>query len=236
MGNLYAKISCIRVTGLMQLGGHEKEKADSRLHIAVWHWRHDAASLFSYLLHLQYFRRYIARASHDAGKRGDRRDGWDGGRHPFGSDRGVPRRYWKFGTAFHRAFAVSLLVAGAGCAEKEKGKRPDCLCSLPAGILSYHAVSVANMRRKPFVLIRIYLSYHAVSVANMRGLKARGSLTVEAALVVPIVLFCILLFLNQGLDLYGELVKTAQRQEMWEEFNPADKFRRLELLGEIAGG
>ncbi len=92
------------------------------------------------------------------------------------------------------------------------------------------------MRRKPFSLIRIHLSYHAVSVANMRGLKARGSLTVEAALVVPIVLFCILLFLNQGLDLYGELVKTAQRQEMWEEFNPADKFRRLELLGEIVGG
>lgn len=70
----------------------------------------------------------------------------------------------------------------------------------------------------------------------MKKIRAKGSLTVEAALVVPIVLFCVLLILNQGLELYGEVVKTAQKQEMWEEFHPADKFLKLELLGEVVGG
>lgn len=60
--------------------------------------------------------------------------------------------------------------------------------------------------------------------------KAKGSLTVEASLVVPIVLFVIFLLLNQGLELYGEVVGTAQKQEMWEDFEPSGKFRRLELL------
>lgn len=69
----------------------------------------------------------------------------------------------------------------------------------------------------------------------MKKIRAKGSLTVEAALVVPIVLFCILLVLNQGLELYGELIKAAQRQEIWEEFHPADKFRKLELLEEMVG-
>ncbi|TGY96075.1 hypothetical protein E5329_11425 [Petralouisia muris] len=57
-----------------------------------------------------------------------------------------------------------------------------------------------------------------------------GSFTVEAALVLPLILFCILLMLNQGLELYGEMVETAEQQKMWEEFAPADDFRKLELL------
>lgn len=69
----------------------------------------------------------------------------------------------------------------------------------------------------------------------MKQRKAKGSLTVEAALVVPVVLFCILLILDQGLELYGEVVKTAQKQEMWVEFHPAEKFRKLEQLGELIG-
>ncbi|EOS26882.1 hypothetical protein C806_00474 [Lachnospiraceae bacterium 3-1] len=64
----------------------------------------------------------------------------------------------------------------------------------------------------------------------MKDWKVRGSLTVEAAFVIPLVLLCILLVLNQGLELYEEVIETVKKQEMWEEFNPADRFRKLELF------
>ena len=55
----------------------------------------------------------------------------------------------------------------------------------------------------------------------------------EAALILPIVLFCILLILNQGLELYREVTETGKKQEMWEESDPAERFRVLKLLEEI---
>jgi len=64
-------------------------------------------------------------------------------------------------------------------------------------------------------------------------MKVRGSLTVEAALILPIFLFCILLILNQGLELYREVTETGKKQEMWEESDPAERFRVLKLLEEI---
>ena len=39
--------------------------------------------------------------------------------------------------------------------------------------------------------------------------KAQGSFTVEAALVLPIVLFCIFYLLNQGIELYCGTVEIA---------------------------
>ncbi|MCI9174075.1 MAG: hypothetical protein HFH49_03880 [Lachnospiraceae bacterium] len=63
--------------------------------------------------------------------------------------------------------------------------------------------------------------------------KVSGSFTVEAALVMPVILICISLILNQGLELYREMAETAEKQQMWEEFAPADYFRKAELLGEI---
>lgn len=69
----------------------------------------------------------------------------------------------------------------------------------------------------------------------MTDRKVSGSFTVEAALVLPVILICILLILNQGLELYQELVETAEKQQMWEEFAPAGYFRKLELLGEMPG-
>lgn len=62
--------------------------------------------------------------------------------------------------------------------------------------------------------------------------SARGSLTVEAAIIVPITLFCILWMVQGGISLYMATVEIVQRQEMWEDFHPAAQFRRLELLEE----
>lgn len=63
----------------------------------------------------------------------------------------------------------------------------------------------------------------------------RGSLTVEAAIIVPITLFCILWMVEAGITLYSETVELVQKQEMWEEFHPASQFRKLELLEEVIG-
>lgn len=63
----------------------------------------------------------------------------------------------------------------------------------------------------------------------------RGSLTVEAAIIVPIILFCILWMVEAGITLYSETVELVQKQEMWEEFHPSSQFRKLELLEEVIG-
>lgn len=55
--------------------------------------------------------------------------------------------------------------------------------------------------------------------------KIKGSFTVEAALILPVVLFCVLLVLEEGLKLYDKTVETAQNQETWREFYPAETFR-----------
>ena len=64
-------------------------------------------------------------------------------------------------------------------------------------------------------------------------MKVQGSYTVEAALVVPIVLACILLILNQAIDLYAEVIETTIYHCWWEEFEPAESFRKIELLEEF---
>ena len=60
--------------------------------------------------------------------------------------------------------------------------------------------------------------------------EAQGSITVEAAIVVPIILLCIFWLTQQGIDLYEDTVIIVEKQEMWDEFEPAAKFRTLELL------
>lgn len=61
-------------------------------------------------------------------------------------------------------------------------------------------------------------------------MKAEGSYTVEAALVVPLVLVCILFIINQGIELYTEVTADTVYSSWWQEFNPALDFRRKELL------
>lgn len=64
-------------------------------------------------------------------------------------------------------------------------------------------------------------------------IRMKGSLTVEAAIVIPVVLLCVLWIMEAGIALYGSTLELVQKQEMWEEFQPAVKFRRLELLGDL---
>ncbi len=62
--------------------------------------------------------------------------------------------------------------------------------------------------------------------------KISGSVTVEAAIVVPVVLFCILWTMEKGIALYMETVQVVHRQQMWEEFHPAERFRSIKWLEE----
>ena len=45
-------------------------------------------------------------------------------------------------------------------------------------------------------------------------MRVQGSYTVEAALVVPIVLGCILLILSQTIDLYIEVTETTDVEDL----------------------
>ena len=68
---------------------------------------------------------------------------------------------------------------------------------------------------------------------SRKFISARGSLTVEASFIVPIVLICILVILEQGIALYTQTVETAQKQEMWKELEPVKRFRNLELIEDV---
>ncbi len=60
--------------------------------------------------------------------------------------------------------------------------------------------------------------------------KVQGSITVEAAIIVPVILLCIFWLLQRGIALYEDTITIVEKQEMWDEFEPAAKFRNLELL------
>lgn len=59
-------------------------------------------------------------------------------------------------------------------------------------------------------------------------MRARGSYTIEAALIMPVVLGCILLVLNQSIELYTEVTEDTTYSEWWQELDPAENFRKIE--------
>ena len=60
--------------------------------------------------------------------------------------------------------------------------------------------------------------------------KVQGSITVEAAIIVPVILLCIFWLIQRGIALYEDTITIVEKREMWDEFEPAAKFRNLELL------
>lgn len=66
-------------------------------------------------------------------------------------------------------------------------------------------------------------------------MRAQGSYTIEAAIIVPIVLFCILFFMNQAIEMYMEVTEDTVYGSWWQEFEPADTFRRIEWFKNVTG-
>ena len=64
-------------------------------------------------------------------------------------------------------------------------------------------------------------------------MRARGSYTVEAALIMPVVLGCLLLILNQSVTLYSEVKECTICSSWWQEREPADSFRKIEFLRQL---
>ncbi len=64
-------------------------------------------------------------------------------------------------------------------------------------------------------------------------LEVQGSFTVEAALVFPIVVFCIFQFLDQGIELYCQIIEITGNQKAWKGFDPASRFRQFEFLDNL---
>ena len=133
---------------------------------------------------------------------------WDGGWNSSHGDRRISGGSGKSGIVYHRASVFFSLGAWACGFLEEKGAGGDRLCAVFADFLFDNVGAVTVMK---------------------------GSLTVEAALVVPIVLLCIFQFLTQGITLYCQVVELAEEQEFWEEYDPPGRFRQLELLEELVG-
>ena len=60
--------------------------------------------------------------------------------------------------------------------------------------------------------------------------KVQGSITVEAAIIVLVILLCIFWLIQRVIALYEFTITIVEKKEMWDEFEPAAKFRNLELL------
>ena len=50
--------------------------------------------------------------------------------------------------------------------------------------------------------------------------KVQGSITVEAAIIVPVILLCIFWLIQRGIALYEDTITIVEKQEMWDEFEP----------------
>ena len=169
------------------------------------------------MLHLQHIMGNISGSSSPRGKLSKPGRHWDGGWHPPYGNRRVFGRYGKFGTVFIGDIVFCLVGYGACSNLEKKGERSDGICALFIGFLFGDACKVADMT--------------GARKGSGRFPKMQGSFTVEAALVFPIVLFCILTLLNQGIELYCQVVEIIGNQAAWESFDPASRFRQLEQLG-----
>lgn len=65
--------------------------------------------------------------------------------------------------------------------------------------------------------------------------KAKASYTVEAAIIVPIVLFLVLGAVRLGVTLHGEVKEAACHYEKLEELDAVSEIKKLKKL-EILGG
>lgn len=65
--------------------------------------------------------------------------------------------------------------------------------------------------------------------------KVRGSLTVEAAIVVPLVLFVFVLAMQSGISMYTECRDTAAAIREEEELDIVKLFYRWREAGEFLG-
>lgn len=64
--------------------------------------------------------------------------------------------------------------------------------------------------------------------AGCKDMRVQGSYTVEAALIVPVVLGCILLVLSRTITLYEEVTKSTVYSIWWQEFTPEESFRKIQ--------
>lgn len=67
----------------------------------------------------------------------------------------------------------------------------------------------------------------------MRGRRLRGSYTVEAAIIIPVVLFTMAQGMKQGIDMYKETEATAGSYEEVKELDEVKDIHRYRTLGGI---
>lgn len=60
----------------------------------------------------------------------------------------------------------------------------------------------------------------------------KGSLTIEAALLLPVIILTLTLLMKESFSLYGQVRLTAEETQM-DSLEPVDFFRKVQLLRQI---
>lgn len=130
-------------------------------------------------------------------------------RHDAGGQRNIFGILGKYGTS-----ADSVTACGGrgalpdSCLQKET-ELPDAISAIFAGSLS--------------------------AAAHMKNMKVQGSLTIEAALIIPLVLLVFGLAMSSGIILYTECRDTAAGIREEKEFDAVETFYRWQGIGDIIG-
>ena len=68
-----------------------------------------------------------------------------------------------------------------------------------------------------------------------KGMRLKGSYTVEAAIIVPILIFLLAIGMRAGLILYDE-IRQEREQEILDGMWVVDDFYRFKNMGELTDG
>ena len=115
----------------------------------------------------------------------------------------------KYGTSVNSAAARSGCSAVSDSRTQKKAKLSDAIPAVFAGSLS--------------------------AAAHMRKTKVQGSLTIEAALVMPLVLLVFGLAMSSGIMLYTECRDTSADIQEEKEFDAVEAFYRWQGIGDMIG-
>ena len=69
----------------------------------------------------------------------------------------------------------------------------------------------------------------------MKDRYKRGSFTIEAAIIIPFILFLMITVLQIGIKFYQES-SLLERSEKWEAFHAVSMFYKLQILRELGNG
>ena len=88
---------------------------------------------------------------------------------------------------------------------------------------------IKNSKHVKFNIHKIIVKY-TKSIADIKQIKLKASLTIEAAIIVPIILFTIVGGINIGFEMFQQAKETVEIREELKELNPVKIVRKNSYL------